>query len=114
MKWTVLLIYLFWFGMLSLIFGLIPNSITSVNPANFDYNSINSSGFNENEIDTGSFFGGIVGITQSGFRFIGFIAFGITPSGWDCPAGFQTFLIFWNTTITLSFIAFVISIFYDG
>lgn len=115
MKWGVLLVFIFWYGLISFVFTIIPPAVQgSPSPLQGNYVNINVSGFDSGEIDSGGFWSGTLGIIISVLRFFGFILIGIVPSGWGVPVAWQVFLFFWNTSITICFIAWVISIFWDG
>jgi len=113
MKLGWLWVFILWYGLISLASVLIPDDIEHTPMSDRSFSDLNVTGFDAAEIDEGSFFGGIIGIATSVGRFLGFILFGIgLPS--DTPSGFATFLIFWNTAITLTFIAWFVSLFWDG
>ena len=114
MKLGFLFVFIFWYGIMSLVFNMIPSEVQHGVVVDYDFNSdINASGFNGSEVDSGGFFSGALGIVASIGRFLGFIFFGVgLPAG--TPTGFSVFLIFWNTAITLSFIAWFISAFWNG
>jgi len=89
-------------------------------PISSDYNvtgSFNSSAFQESEVDTGGILGGIfgniVGIATAGLRFFGMAIFGINLAP-TAPSYIQTFLVIWQSFITMLSIGFIISIFWDG
>ena len=113
MKIGLLYAFIFWYGLLSLAYVAIPSDIQE---GTIDYtfvDDINASGFSEDEIDTGGFFSGLIGIGGAVARFFGFILFGFGLPD-DTPQYAQTFVFFWNTIVTLLLIAWIVSIFWDG
>jgi len=112
MKLGFLIAFILWYGLLSLVYVAIPADIQE-GTINYDFvDDINSSGFNADEIDSGGFFTGIIGIFTAVGRFFGFVlfGFGLPPS----PGYVMFFVHFWNTGITLFLIAWIISTVWDG
>ena len=92
---------------------MIPDSLSS-SVGNYDYSvDVNSSGFQQSEIDSGGFFGGIIGIFTAVGRFLGFVFFGLFLPA-DTPDGFAILMAIVNTSVTMMFIAWFISAFWDG
>lgn len=106
--------FIFWYGLLSFIFSIVPSNVAQSTPVHGNFVELNTSNFDSSEIDSGGFWSGTLGVVKSILRFFGFILIGIAPSGWGVPVAFQIFLLFWNTAITIMFIAWVISIFWNG
>jgi hypothetical protein len=91
---------------------MIPDEFESSPVTDYVYTDLNSSGFSSAEVEPG-FWAGLVDLGAAVGRFLGFVLFGVfLPS--DTPAGFAIFLMFWNTSITLLFIGWFISIWWEG
>lgn len=114
MQIKYLFAFIFWYGLMSISYNAIPSEILSGAAVDYDFvDDVNASGFSGDEIDSGGFFGGIVGVFTAVARFLGFVAFGIGCCGSDTPAWFTVIFVFWNTVITLLFIAFIINAFWN-
>lgn len=113
MEIKFLIVFLLWYGVLSIAYLDIFAYVDSDAEADYDFSDdLNSTGFSQDEIDTGGFFSGIVGITTAVGRFFGFIGFGFgMPS--DTPGWVSTFIILWNTCITMVFIAWIVNCFWN-
>lgn len=87
-------------------------------PLSSDYNvsgaGVNSSGVDlGTEINSGGFFGGVIGIFTAAGRFFGLITLGLgLPS--DTPTWMQFFISTFNLIIFIAAILLVISLFWDG
>lgn len=118
MKIGVLLVFLFWYGMLSAVYFAIPTEIQE-GTINFDLtDNLNVTGFEQGELDddTGgffSFFSPIAGVFKAIGRFLGFVGFGIGLPP-DTPGYVKFFFFLWNTMITTVLVAWIISIVVDG
>jgi len=107
MKLNYLLPFLLWFGIITLVYLTLPTDIKtdSVVISEIDFNETITTG----DVGTGSLVD-IIGII---FRFIVFVGFGIgLPS--STPSFFVTFFVIFQSIITILFLAFIISIFWDG
>ena len=106
-------IALYW-TLISLVFGLgLADSFG--NPlVDGGYSSsvnINSSGFSSDEIDSGGFFSGLIGIIVAMGRIIGFYAFGLSTA---LTGNLQIIWSAWTIFLNIFTIGFIISAFWDG
>ena len=102
--------------LISLVFGFgISDTTITGNFFNTEgYNStgtINSTGFSSDEIDTGGFFSGIIGIFTAMGRIIGFYTLGLTPA---LTGSAQIIFSAWQILLSIFTIGFIISAFWDG
>jgi len=108
-----LVCFCFWFSLLSIFYIAVPPGINA-GSVNYDFNQdLNTTGFNADEIDSGSFFSGVLGVFNSIGRFIGFVFFGLfLPL--DLPNYVSMFFITFNTVVTMLFIGFIIDSVWSG
>lgn len=73
--------------------------------------NINSTGFTSDELDSGGFFSGIIGIFTAMARIVGFYTFGITS---QLSGTAQLIFSAWTVFISIFTIGFIISAFWNG
>ena len=112
MKFTILIALVSYWSIISLMFLVGAGSYNGFRDDGFTQTgSINATGFESSEIDTGGFFSGVIGIFTAMGRFIAFVGFGITPVLEGTP---QILFSAWETMILILSIAFIVSAFWDG
>jgi hypothetical protein len=106
MKLNYLLPFLLWFGIITLVYLTLPTDVkTDSVSTDVDFNETVTSA------DLGS--GSVVDIIAVIFRFIAFVGFGVgLPS--STPSFFVTFFTVFQTIISVLFVGFIISMFWDG
>jgi len=112
MKFPILIALGLYWTFISLMFLVGAGSYNGFTDNGFSSDvDINASGFDDSEIDSGGFFTGLIGIFTAMGRFIGFVAFGITPVLTGTP---QILFSAWETLLSILTIGFIISAFWDG
>lgn len=112
MKFGILIPIAIYYTLISLVFLVGAGSYNGFTDEGYTHNvDINATGFDADEVDSGGFFSGAIGIFTAMGRFVLFVAFGVTP----ILAGTSQILFSaWETLLTLITIAMIIAGFWDG